>query len=77
MVVESSVPVTPVSRQRVLSMDLLLLEMDKERRARRECIKRAVVNQNKKRVGQFTPTLIEEDDYNKRQCLGLYLEDDW
>jgi hypothetical protein len=76
MLAESSAPVTPVSRRRVMSIDLSILQMDNERRARRECIKRAVFNQDKKRVERSAPAFIEEDDSNKRQCLSLYLEDD-
>jgi hypothetical protein len=77
MVAQLSAPMTPVSRQRVMSIDESILQMDQERRARRECIKRTVFNENKKRVQQSEPGLVEEDDSNKRQCLGLFLEDTW
>jgi hypothetical protein len=65
-------PSTPVYllRPRVAYIDLTVLQMDRERRMRREGIKRAVFNENQKRAEQPTASLIDQRKRSsKRQCL--------
>jgi hypothetical protein len=73
MAQQINTPLTPTPQQTSEDIDLMILRIDRERRMRREIVKRGTdaYNYNGKRVDHPQPTLVEESFHiRKRQCIS-------